>query len=232
MAKTVDRRLWVIKAGIVPYDDGWHLQRKLREARSANRIGDTLLLLQHLPVVTFGRKVMGDNLLITEKALRQKGIDCVATDRGGDVTYHGPGQLVGYPIIAVQKSGFTVGTYVRKLEKVIIDSLIDLGIHGRTMPGLVGVWVGERKIASIGVRVSKGVSTHGFALNVKNDLTPFQYINPCGMQGMGMTSVAEQVRKKYDYGEVEALVVVNFQRLFQRQCCSVETLEDARVFGA
>ena len=232
MAKPDDRELWVIKAGIVPYDDGWHLQQKLKNARSAELVGDTLLLLQHLPVITFGRKMNGDNLLMPEKFLRQKGIDCIATDRGGDITYHGPGQLVGYPIIALQKCGLTVGTYVRNLEQVIIDSLIELGISGGTMPGMVGVWVGESKIASIGVRVSNGVSTHGFAVNVENDLTPFQYIHPCGMQGMGVTSVAEHVQEKVDYGDVESLVAANFQRRFQMTSCKEETLLDARVLGA
>lgn len=224
MAKIAERKLWVIKAGIVPYDDGWHLQRNLRDARSGGLISDTLLLLQHPPVITFGRKANGTNLLTTEDALRRQGIDCVATDRGGDITYHGPGQLVVYPILALQDHECSVGKYVRLLEKVIIDCLAELGIEGRAVPGLIGVWVGERKIASIGVRVSKGVSTHGFAINVKNDLTPFQFIHPCGMQGMGMTSMIEHVQEGLDYGEVERLVAKHFQRRFQLKSCVVDTI--------
>lgn len=224
MAQPVAKSLWVIKAGIVSYDDCWHLQQGLKDARRSELISDTLLLLQHLPVVTFGRKANGNNLLMTESFLRSRGIGCVTTDRGGDITYHGPGQLVGYPIISLRDAHLTVGEYVHTLEQVIIDSLKDLGIEGRTRSRSVGVWVGERKIASIGVRVSRGVTTHGFALNVNNDLTPFQYIHPCGMEGVKMTSVEEQAHRRFSVGEGEALVISHFQRHFDRRCGAEDTL--------
>lgn len=216
--------LWIVKAGIVPYEDMWHLQGKLRDARCADRIGDTLLLLQHPPVMTFGRKAARENLLVPEETLRKKGIDCVATDRGGDVTYHCPGQLVGYPIIALRRRGLTIGTYVRKLEAGIIGVLRQLGIEAATKRGMVGVWVGERKIASIGTRVSKGVSTHGFALNVENDLAPFCYIHPCGMQGTKMTSVIKEAPESVNYRKVEDLVAAIFQRLFTGERYALDTL--------
>ena len=224
MEEFSERRLWIIKAGIVPYEDAWYLQGHLRKARIADKIGDTLLLLQHNPVITLGRASDEKNLLVTEEELRQKGIDCVNTDRGGDVTYHGPGQLIGYSIMALNRNGITVGRYVRKLEEVIIESLKDLGVKGMRLPGKVGGWGGGGKIASIGVRVRQGVSTHGFALNVSNDLIPFQYINPCGMKGMPITSVCEALQRRVAYEDVEEVIAYYFQRLFNMKLCSIDTL--------
>ncbi len=229
MAKPIELCLWIIKAGIVPYEDSWYLQNQLRIARISGRVSDTLILLQHPPVVTLGRGGDKNNLLIRKEELAQHGIDLFTTDRGGDITYHGPGQLIGYPIVALREWGFTVGRYVRQLEEVIIEALKDLRIAGRALPGSIGVWVGEQKIASIGVRVRKGVSTHGFALNVQNDLAPFTYIHPCGTKGMRITSVFEVSKEKVVYEEVEETVARQFLRLFRVKRCVTDVLSSNRA---
>src|SRR3954452_14179044 len=177
--------LWVAQLGIVPYGDGVALQETLRERRQAGQIPDLLLVLEHPPVYTRGRRTEPGDLPMGEDWYRAQGIDVSDTDRGGRVTYHGPGQLVGYPIMAVDR----VVEFLRTMERGIIAALADEGIDACVREGLTGVWVGERKIGSIGVHVSRGVTMHGFAINVDNDLQPFEWIVPCGIEGVRMTSV-------------------------------------------
>ena len=179
--------LWVTQLGLVPYDEGLALQEDLRERRRAGEIGDLLLVLEHPPVYTLGKRTQPADLPLGEDAYRARGIDVLPTDRGGRVTYHGPGQLVAYPIMAVER----VADFVHTMEEAIVASLADEGIAAevRETP-LTGVWTGGAKIASIGVRVSGGVSTHGLAVNVDNDLEPFGWIVPCGIDSVRMTSVS------------------------------------------
>jgi lipoyl(octanoyl) transferase len=185
--------LLVCHLGLVEYRDGLALQERLRAERQAGEQGDVLLLLEHPPVYTRGRRSEPAELPMGEDWYRTQGIDVVETDRGGRVTYHGPGQLVGYPIMSVAD----VVEHVRTLERALIAALAGEGIDARARaaegPDYTGVWVAERKIASIGVHVARGVSTHGFAVNVENDLQPFEWIVPCGLEGVRMTSVSREI---------------------------------------
>jgi lipoate-protein ligase B len=184
----VGSELWVTTLGQVPYREAFAMQERLRDARQADAIPDTLLLLEHPPVYTKGRRAEPSDLPMGEDWYRSQGIDVADSDRGGQVTYHGPGQLVGYPIMRVRE----VPAYVRSLERVMITALADEGIEAEVREGLTGVWAGDSKIGSIGVHVSRGVTTHGFAINVDNDLQPFEWVVPCGLDGVRMTSITKE----------------------------------------
>ncbi len=188
----VSRELWVCHLGTVEYRDALALQERVRAARQHNEIPDVLLTLEHWPVYTRGRRSAPGELPMGEEWYSMQGIEVVETDRGGKVTYHGPGQLVGYPIVRVDD----VVEYVRLLEQALVAALAEEGIAGRARfddgPDFTGVWAGERKIASIGVHVQRGVTTHGFAVNVENDLQPFNWIVPCGLDGVQMTSLIKE----------------------------------------
>jgi lipoyl(octanoyl) transferase len=175
------RRCCVRELGRIDYARALDLQARLVDQRKRDLIGDQLLLLEHPHVITLGRNGRRDHLLANDDVLRRAGIAFHPTDRGGDITYHGPGQLVGYPILDLRAWRRDVGAYVRAIEQVLIDTLADYGITAGRIPGLTGVWVGERKIAAIGVHISRWVTSHGFALNVNTDLRYFQYIVPCGL---------------------------------------------------
>ncbi len=184
--------LWVCDLGTVAYRDALAIQEQLRAQRQADRLPDTLLLLEHPPVYTRGRRSGAEDLPLGEDFYRDRGIDVVATDRGGKLTYHGPGQLVGYPIMRIDD----VHRYLRTIEDAIVVALGDAGVHARSRHDegvdYTGVWVQERKIASIGVHVARGVTTHGFAVNVSNDLEPFSWVLACGLPGVTMTSIERE----------------------------------------
>jgi lipoate-protein ligase B len=184
--------LWVAHLGLVPYREAFELQRELRGRRAAGELPDTLLVLEHPPVYTKGKRTERSDLPMGEDWYRLQGIEVEETDRGGRVTYHGPGQLVAYPIMSVAR----VADFVHTMERAIVAALADEGVNAeaRATP-LTGIWAGERKIASIGVRVSDGVSTHGLAVNVDNDLQPFEWIVPCGIDYVRMTSVSRETRR-------------------------------------
>jgi lipoyl(octanoyl) transferase len=175
------RKCCLRELGRTDYGQALELQRQLAAERQQGLIPDQLLLLEHPHVITLGRNGHAANLLATGDVLSRAGIAFYPTDRGGDVTYHGPGQLVGYPIIDLREWQRDVGAYVRAVEQVIIDTLADYGIAAGRIPKLTGVWVDDRKIAAIGVHISRWVTSHGFALNVSTDLSYFQYIVPCGL---------------------------------------------------
>lgn len=184
--------LWVTNLGCVEYREALALQERVRDARQTERIPDTLLLLEHPPIYTRGRRTGPGELPLGEDFYRERGIEIVDVDRGGRVTYHGPGQLVGYPIMRADD----VVAFVRTMERAIVAALGDAGVPARVRtpegPDYTGVWAEEAKIASIGVHVARGVTTHGFAVNVDNDMTPFEWVVPCGLEGVRMTSVAQQ----------------------------------------
>ncbi len=184
--------LWVCHLGMLDYADALALQEQVREARQRGAVPDVLLTLQHWPILTRGRRSGPGELPMGADWYRMQGIEVLDTDRGGKVTYHGPGQLVGYPIIAVEDAA----AHVRRLERALVTALAQEGISARARidegPDFTGVWVGERKIASIGVHVARGVSTHGFAVNVENDLQPFSWIVPCGLENVQMTSLIRE----------------------------------------
>lgn len=232
----------LLQLGRVPYGDGLLLQRELVEARRAGRVGDTLVLLEHPPVLTVGRNSGRANVLLSEEELRRRGVEVVETNRGGDVTYHGPGQLVGYPIVDLRgdlpgKKGPHLGPvdFVRLLEEVLIRTCADFGVMGQRVCGRTGVWtmaggsVAERKIAAIGVHVSCGITSHGFALNVAPDLRDFEWIVPCGIADRGVTSMEVEAAEGVAPTMAGAADAVsrNFGRVFGRQmlaCGSVEEL--------
>ena len=184
------RSCQVRQLGRVHYGAALELQQRLVAERKQGAIGDQLLLLEHEHVVTLGRNGHMDNVLASDEALARAGISFYPTDRGGDVTYHGPGQLVGYPILDLRDWKRDVGAYVRGVEQAIIDTLAEFGIEAGRIPKLTGVWVEGRKIAAIGVHISRWVTSHGFALNVSTDLSYFQYIVPCGLT-KPVTSMAQ-----------------------------------------
>ena len=188
----MSQELWVCHLGSIEYREALELQERLRAARQQDELPDVLLTLQHPPVYTRGRRSGPGELPLGDEWYAMQGIEIVQTDRGGKITYHGPGQLVGYPIVRVDD---VVG-YVRTLELALVAALADEGVtaHSRPQdgPAYTGVWVGERKIASIGVHLARGVSTHGFAVNVENELEPFDWIVPCGIDGVQMTSLIRE----------------------------------------
>jgi lipoyl(octanoyl) transferase len=191
--KSPDRDLLECHMGSVPYAQAVAIQERVRARRIAGELPDTLLLLEHPPVYTRGRRSADGELALGEDFYRAQGIDVVATDRGGRITYHGPGQLVGYPIMRIG----AIDSYLRTMEQAIAAALAEQGIAARGRPqdgaDYTGVWVDERKIASIGVHISHGVSTHGFAVNVDNDLQPFSWVVACGLPGVQMTSIAVEL---------------------------------------
>jgi lipoyl(octanoyl) transferase len=186
------RELWVCHLGTIEYREALALQEQIRAARQRDELPDVLLTLEHWPVYTRGRRSGPGELPMGEDWYRMQGIDIVETDRGGKVTYHGPGQLVGYPIVRIDD----VLAYVRTLEQALVAALDEEGLAARARPqdgpDYTGVWVQDRKIASIGVHVARGVTTHGFAVNVENDLQPFGWIVPCGLDGVQMTSLIKE----------------------------------------
>jgi len=190
--RAVARELWVAHLGQVEYREAFALQQRLCARRQADEIPDALLLLEHPPVYTRGRRTGQGELPMGEDWYRAQGIDVVDVDRGGRVTYHGPGQLVGYAIMHTDD----VVEFVRTMERALLAALADEGVAARVRteegPDFTGVWVDDRKIASIGIHVSRGVTTHGFAVNVQNDLQPFEWVVPCGLQGVRMTSLLRE----------------------------------------
>ncbi|TMF61060.1 MAG: lipoyl(octanoyl) transferase LipB [Chloroflexi bacterium] len=203
----------VRRLGLVPYPAAWALQNRLADARRAGLAPDTLILLEHPHTYTIGRSGTRDHVFLTEAELATRGIICLDVDRGGDVTYHGPGQLVGYPIFDLGPQP-DVGRYLRNLEDCLIDTLADFGIAGGRLSGYTGVWIGDRKIAAIGVKVSQGVTTHGFALNVTTDLSLFTHILPCGISDKGVTSMAVELGRAPVMAGVEDRVVAHFSERF------------------
>lgn len=208
----------VLRLGCLSFGPTWDVQRELARLRLHDRIPDVLILVEHPPVITVGRSGHRGNILVSESILRREGIELVHVDRGGDVTYHGPGQLVGYPILNLRNHGQDLHLYVRQLEATLVGALAEFGLEASRRPGLVGVWAGDRKVASIGVNVRKWISTHGFALNVKTDLQPFQFIHACGLRDRPMISMAELLGRCVGLEEVAEKVVSHFERVFGTRC--------------
>ena len=190
----MSRSLSVLDLGTVPYAEALDLQRRLADDRLTGKLANDLLLLcEHPPVITLGRGTKESSLPLDPDALRRRGIEVFEVERGGDVTYHGPGQLVGYPIFDLREHKQDLHWYLRQLEEVLIVALRELGITAERNPGYTGVWTGGRKVASIGVHAKQWVTWHGFALNVTTELSPFDLIVPCGIPGVVMTSVAKEL---------------------------------------
>jgi lipoyl(octanoyl) transferase len=208
--------LWVVRSGLVPYADATSAQRALAAARHAGRVPDLLLLLEHPPVYTRGRRSTADELPMGEDWYRAQGIDVTDTDRGGRVTYHGPGQLVGYPIVSLRPYGDDIHDYIRRMERVMIAALGDWGIEAGLREGMTGVWVGERKIGSIGIHVNRAITTHGLAINLNNDLQPFEWIVPCGIEACRMTSVSRELGAEQDIDAFAGALTERFGEVYER----------------
>jgi lipoate-protein ligase B len=201
----------LIDLGLVPYLEALTLQRRLATLRAGGRLGDVLLLIEHPPVITLGRAGQKAHLRVSESSLAASGIEFVEVERGGEMTYHGPGQLVGYPILNLADHGRDVHRYLRQLEALLIMTLSDFGVTANRSPGRTGVWVGESKIASIGIHVGRWVTRHGFALNVNMDLTPFTLIVPCGIQGAKVTDMVQELSRSLVVREVRAALTERFE---------------------
>ena len=236
--------LWCVRLGQVPYGEAREAQRRLEAARHSGDIPDLLLLLEHPPVYTKGKRSEPGELGMGEDWYRMQGIEVTETDRGGRVTYHGPGQLVGYPIVSLRELDseadareMGVVDYIRRMERVMIGSLGDFGIAAEVIDGLTGVWVGGpppegRKIGSIGIHVNRGVTTHGFAVNVNNDLQPFEWIVPCGIEGVRMTSLCRELGAAQDMSAYMDAVTAHFGAAYERDPAGVAAEElAARVDG-
>jgi lipoyl(octanoyl) transferase len=209
--------LAVRRLGLVPYAEGLELQARLVKERREGVVPDTLLLLQHPHVITLGTGTHPENVLADEEERRRRGIELFETGRGGDVTYHGPGQLVGYPIVDLKPDRCDLHAYLRDLEEMLIRVVADYGLTGTRREGMTGVWVGDRKLAAIGVRVSSGwITSHGFALNVSTDLSYFGAIVPCGITAYGVGSLESELGRPVDLNQVQDRVEVHFSAIFGR----------------
>jgi lipoate-protein ligase B len=208
--------VWVARAGVVPYHEACEAQKRLEAARQSGAIPDVLLALEHDPVYTKGRRTKPGELPMGEDWYRMQGIEICESDRGGLVTYHAPGQLVAYPIADLKPYGGDVHSFVRGIERTTIETLAELGIEAQCIEGLTGVWTSGRKIGSIGLHVNRGVTTHGLAINVNNDLQPFEWIVPCGIEGVQMTSVCRELGEQADLGIVAGLLADRYAAVFER----------------
>ena len=223
--------LWVVSWDEPqPYRAFWELQKRLWRACYEERIPDTLLLLEHQPVVTLGKNARKENLLLPDEEFQARGVDLVEVDRGGDVTYHGPGQLVGYWIFDLRKWQRDVHRYLREIEEVLIRSLGAFGIESGRSEGATGVWVGNEKIAAMGLHLSHWVSTHGFALNIDADLRPFGWIVPCGLTGRGVTSV-QKLGHTVSRAELEERIVCETEVRFGRRAVRSGTEALGKLIG-
>lgn len=217
LVTTETRNCRVLRPGVVEYDEALRLQQRLVASRSRGEGEDTLILLQHPPTITLGNRADRSHVLACHSDLTRHGIQLVQSDRGGDVTYHAPGQIVGYPILKLGPLGISVGTYLRGVEALVIRTLADYGIASCRVPGLTGVWVGggEAKIAAVGVKFSaSGVTSHGFALNLNPDMRGFSQIIPCGISDRGVTSIEQVLGTPPPLAEVEARLLFHFSDVF------------------
>jgi lipoyl(octanoyl) transferase len=221
-----------LSLGETPYAEGVALQHRIQAAQREGRLGDVLLLLEHRPVVTLGRAAHAAHVLVSQEVLAAHGVELWEADRGGDVTFHGPGQLVGYPLLVLEGAWRDVKKYMRALEEVLICSLRPWGLSGQREPGRPGVWVesrhgGLRKLAAVGAHLSRWHTRHGFALNVATQLEHFEWIVPCGIQGAGVTSMQEELPKAPSRVQVEAVLIEAFCEVFGYTC--VERAEGENV---
>lgn len=212
----------LLRLDTVEYGEAWELQKTLLEARISDKIEDCFILLQHPPTFTFGRRYKEGNLISNKEYYESTGLAVYKTDRGGLATYHGPGQVVGYPIIKLDTYTKDYYQYLRMLEEVMIRVLSDFGIASGRNEGCTGVWVNKAKIGFIGVRIALGYAMHGFSLNVNNDLLPFNYITPCGIQGVRVTSIQELLNKNTNINDVYNTLASRYADIFQVQMIPVE----------
>lgn len=220
---------WVVELGLAAYGPAWELQRRIVEARKRRAVPDVLLMCEHPHVITLGRNGKREHLRASENLLRQMRIEMVATDRGGDITYHGPGQIVGYPILDLAEHRRDVRWYVGQLEEVMIRASADFGVKARRVEGMHGIWIDadsrQEKLAALGVHLSRWVTSHGFAYNATTDLRYFDWIVPCGIRGKGVTSLEKVLGGTVHRGDVRLRLVAQFGAVFGREMRSVTVAE-------
>jgi lipoyl(octanoyl) transferase len=204
----------LLDLGLRPYREVWDLQRRIHEAVHQGREPDTWIVVEHLPVITLGRQAKRENLLLSEEALRARGMDVVAIERGGDVTYHGPGQVVVYPIRKLERFREIV-PLVRALEGAVIETCAKFGVDAQRWSEHAGVWVGQNQICAVGLAVRRMVSLHGIALNVSTELSYDALINPCGLIGHGITSLSEEARRPVSVEEAKDVLIEELARTFE-----------------
>jgi lipoate-protein ligase B len=224
--------VWLVNLGTVPYGEALAMQHRLVQARKRGTLNDTLLLLEHPPVFTLGRNAKEENILASPDFLRQLGIEVFRVERGGDVTYHGPGQLVGYPILDLHNFRLDVGWFVRSMEEMLIRALGDFGLNGKRIEKLVGVWIDqaspvepEAKLVQIGARIEQWITYHGFALNVDPNMAHFDLIVPCGIADKAVTSIARALKHPIDPREVRERVAARFGEVFDAEVVEVPRAE-------
>jgi lipoyl(octanoyl) transferase len=219
------RPLEVRRFGVVPYAEANEMQRELVEERRSGRVSDLLLLLEHPHVITLGVKLEAarNHLVATPELLASRKVEVHESGRGGDITYHGPGQIVGYPILDLRPDRCDVHKYVRDLEEVMIRAASDFGLTGGRIAGLSGAWVGADKLGAIGVRISRWITSHGFAFNVTTDLDFFKLIVPCGIASGGVTSLSRETGRRVSMADAEASLIRHFSEVFDRRI--VEAIE-------
>ena len=210
------RPLQVQRLGCVPYGPTLELQKERHREVVEGVSDDTLLLLEHTPVITTGRNTGDGHILVSEDALKEKGVDLYRAGRGGDVTFHGPGQIVGYPILKLQDGEKDVRRFVWKMEEVLIRTADDYGVVAERVEGLRGIWVGNDKLAAIGVRLSRWTTMHGFAINITTDLSGFDLVVPCGLTGRGVTSLRRLCGEAPNLKDVEDRLIVHLAAIFER----------------
>ncbi len=212
----VEKKGLILDLGLIDYKKAWDLQHELWLKRVEERLPDLLLILEHPHVITLGRRGNRSSILVSPEVLKEMGIPLFQVERGGEVTYHGPGQLVGYPILNLKDYGYRVTQYIYEIEEVLIRALRDFGIEGSRDIRNRGVWVRDKKIASIGIAIQRWVSFHGFSLNYRTDLKYFEWIYPCGLQGVRMTSMKEILGKEISRDRLVERVSFHFKEIFQR----------------
>ncbi len=213
--RSASLRWWIIDLGQIDYDEAWKIQTDIVGARNRGELNaDTILVLEHPAVFTLGRRGGTENLLVSEKFLEEYGIAVTQVERGGNITYHGPGQLVVYPIIDIEAAKVSVVNFVHALEEVMLQTAAVWGIEAERNSTNHGIWVGNQKLGSIGIALRRGISFHGLALNVNLDLTPFSWIQPCGLQGVQMTSMAKELSGQVSMREVQEVIKEKFQMIF------------------
>jgi lipoyl(octanoyl) transferase len=211
----VNRPLLVARLGTMDYQEAWDLQRRLAEARRRDIVPDTLLLLEHPHTYTLGRRSKPEHVLLTRAELNRRQIPLYEVDRGGDVTYHGPGQLVGYPILKRTSARIDYVSYIRDVERALVASVLRLGLPGKRRDGFSGVWVGNDKLCAIGIKIDAyGITSHGFALNVNTDLAFFSHIVPCGISDGGVTSLQREFKRRVSMRRVTDAVVDSMEATF------------------
>ena len=208
------QKVFIVDLGTIAYQEAWDLQHKIHEAKQAGLEADVLLLLEHPHVFTLGKNAKKENILVSESALKDEGIDCVSIERGGDVTYHGPGQLIGYPIFFIEARKLKVVDFVDRLEEVMIRVLQSYGLPAERNPLNRGVWVKSSKLGFVGIALRRGITLHGFALNVAPKLSYYNMIYSCGLKGVEIVSLSSLLRKSISMEEVKKKIIASFEDVF------------------